>query len=819
MAPSPARLEMRVDEPAAATQVALRPDRAAGAGARRDAVSRGAVRARPKQVVPPGTTAALRRPLCQTRSAALLQDRRSFTGSRETRSALEKREHRARIWKASCLLESSLRSSLTEVRNARKEPKVRLAGRCPVAVLPTASPNPLHTALIWRSSSLKNGQNIFSHCPCSKANFNGFSINITETIGRDSEVTSEKSFINRQCTTLPDVVDGVWKNRRINASLDPLCGFYPVHDRIAEQLDHEGRLLLKQGNLLGALRAFEEAIANRPAYAPAYNNQGLVLVRLGRCDEAIASFRETLRLEPHWHQAYANLGVLLAGAGRTNEAIGNLRTAAELNPKSPEILNNLANALAASGNLDESIACAQRSLAIEPVNAEALNALGNALKDQGCLDEAIACYSRAAGIRPELPLLLSNWVYALHFHPDQNQRSLLAAAHFWRTRHADHLTQHARPHLNDRNAHRRIRIGYVSPDFREHPVARFLLPLLQGHDRKCFEVFCYSNVVAADEITEHVRELADAWRNILALTDAEAANLIRDDRIDILVDLTMHLRGNRLLVFARKAAPVQVSYLAYCSTTGLDAIDYRFTDPFLDPPGLNQACYSEQSIRLPDSYWCYRPSPAAPAVGPLPSSVIGSITFGCLNNFCKISAAALQAWAALLQAVPKSRLVLHAGEGSHRQRIRVLFAINGVEPHRVEFVGRQPLREYFERLGQIDIGLDPFPCTGGTTTCDALWMGVPVVSLAGQTAVSRGGLSILSNVGLGELVANNVDHYVETARALSRDTEKLQSLRDGLRRRMRVSVLMDEGRFVLNVETAYRGMWQRWCAAAGSARG
>jgi predicted O-linked N-acetylglucosamine transferase (SPINDLY family) len=302
----------------------------------------------------------------------------------------------------------------------------------------------------------------------------------------------------------------------------------------------------------------------------------------------------------------------------------------------------------------------------------------------------------------------------------------------------------------------------------------------------------------------------------LGLSDEAAARIIRDDQIDILVDLTMHMADNRLLVFARRPAPVQATYLAYCGTTGLVAIDYRLTDPFLDPPYENDAgggpIYSEESICLPETYWCYRPPAEIELRSTPPTLNSGHVTFGCLNNFCKVTGATLDAWGQLMQRVPGSRLVIHARPGSHRDRVRDFFTSQNIAPDRLTFADKLPLRDYLRLYEAIDVALDSFPYGGGTTTCDALWMGVPVVSLAGQTAVSRGGLSILSNLGLPELVAADVEGYIEIASGLARDLSRLADLRGTLRNRMLRSPLMDAPRFARNIETAYRRMWHRWCA-------
>ena len=374
------------------------------------------------------------------------------------------------------------------------------------------------------------------------------------------------------------------------------------------------------------------------------------------------------------------------------------------------------------------------------------------------------------------------------------------------------LAEFIQPHLNNRSPDRRLRVGYVSPNFGSHPVGRFLLPLLESHDKESFETFCYASVEIADAMTDRCRAHADVWRDMLGLSDEQVAHAIRQDRIDILVDLTMHMRRNRLLVFARKPAPVQVTYLAYCGTTGLSTMDYRLTDPYLDPPGQDERFYSELSVRLPETYWCYRPAIETPPVNAQPALEAGHVTFGSLNNFCKVTPPALAAWSRLLQAVPKSWLLLHAHPGSHRDRVCEFLNEQGISPERVVFVDFQPMAEYFGVYQRIDVALDPFPYGGGTTTCDALWMGVPVVSLAGQTAVGRGGLSILSNIGLPELVACDTEQYVRIAAELAQDLPRLRDLRATLRQRMQSSPLMDVPRFARNIEAAYREMWRRWCA-------
>ena len=356
-----------------------------------------------------------------------------------------------------------------------------------------------------------------------------------------------------------------------------------------------------------------------------------------------------------------------------------------------------------------------------------------------------------------------------------------------------------------------LRIGYVSPDFREHCQSFFTIPLLSNHDREAFEIFCYPHVRRPDAITERIRGCAEVWRSILGMTDDQAARIIREDRIDILVDLTMHMAHGRPLIFARKPAPVQVAWLAYPGTTGLSAMDYRLTDPYLDPPGLNDQFYSETSIRLPDTFWCYDPLDAELAVNALPAQAHGHITFGCLNNFCKVNEQVLRLWAQVLKTVDRSRLMLLCPEGSHRQPLLDLLQREGISPDRIELLAFRPRPQYLELYHRIDVGLDTFPYNGHTTSLDSFWMGVPVVTLVGQTVVGRAGLSQLTNLGLTELIAQTPEQYIQIATDLAGDLPRLAELRRTLRARMQASPLMDAPRFARNVEAAYRQMWRNWC--------
>jgi predicted O-linked N-acetylglucosamine transferase (SPINDLY family) len=369
-----------------------------------------------------------------------------------------------------------------------------------------------------------------------------------------------------------------------------------------------------------------------------------------------------------------------------------------------------------------------------------------------------------------------------------------------------------------------LRIGYVSPDFRDHAVARNLAPLFDNHDHQNFEIFCYANVPRPDFMTDRIRQGADGWRSIVGKTPDEIARQVRDDRIDILVDLALHTANNSLLVFAQKAAPVQVTFAGYPGTTGLTAIDYRLSDPYLDPPhaahpDADDSVYSEQTIRLPHSFWCYDPlENRTIEVNPLPAVECQVVTFGCLNNFCKVNPSIVSLWAKILREVSKSRLLLLATPGKHVERTLDEFCNQGVDPSRVEFSNRLPRRKYLELYHRIDIGLDSFPYNGHTTSLDSFWMGVPVVTLVGQSPVSRAGWCQLSNLGLTELAATTPDEFVQIAVETASNLSRLKELRAGLRVRMEQSALMNGPLFSRSIEAAYLQMWRRWCQSDSSTR-
>ncbi|HEX4794469.1 MAG TPA: tetratricopeptide repeat protein [Humisphaera sp.] len=575
---------------------------------------------------------------------------------------------------------------------------------------------------------------------------------------------------------------------------------------LVEAHNNLGVILQRACEYQAAAEHFRQAIAIGPVVAAHFNNLGTALHSAGQFEPAEAAYREALRLEPDQVEALNNLGTTLHKLRRPVEAIGAYRKAIVLRPDSGSIFNNLANALKETGRIDEALACYQRAMELKPAEADYHHNLANALKDAGALDDALKCFRRAIELQPEHAVAHSGLLYCLHFHPNSTPRSLYEAHVEWDRRHAAPLAKFVRPHEPIRMGNHHLRIGYVSPDLRDHVVGRFMLPLLANHNRERFEIFCYADLRKPDAMSARLQSHADTWRQTLGMSHEALAELIRADQIDILVDLTMHMGGSRLLTFARKPAPIQVTYLAYCGTTGLSMMDYRLTDPYLDPPGADESCYSERSIRLPASFWCYQAPDDSPPVGPLPALKNGYLTFGCLNNYCKITEPTWAAWTRLLCELPDSRLVLHSHEGHHRNLAAARLTDAGVDPARLSFIGFLPLNRYLNQYNQIDIALDPFPYAGGTTTFDALWMGVPVVSLVGETAVSRSGLSILSNADLGELAVRSVEQYHNTAIRLARDMVRVSHLRAELRDRLSASPAMNARQFAREIENAYNDM-------------
>ncbi|RAR66123.1 putative O-linked N-acetylglucosamine transferase (SPINDLY family) [Paraburkholderia unamae] len=583
-----------------------------------------------------------------------------------------------------------------------------------------------------------------------------------------------------------------------------------------------GTMLHKAGEFARAEALLRRTLDLAPGHVNAWNNLAQVLLATHRTPEALSVLEHAHKLAPESVDVLTNLGCVLLGAGRIDEAKAALERALERDPGRVSAWNNLGNLLMQSGHIDEARAAFDRAIAIKPDFADAHINLGNAHSKSGDIGEAIACYRRAMACHPAGIGAHSNLLWSLMFAVDDGH-ALRAEAEQFSARHESALlaASEGAHYANTPEPARRLRIGYVSPDFRHHCQSLFTTPLLRHHDHAAFDIVCYSLGAKADEVTNQLRSFADIWRDVHDFDDARLARQIRDDRIDVLVDLTMHMDGARRLLFARRPAPVQAAWLAYPGTTGSPSIGWRLTDPWLDPvgPARIDDQYTERSLRLPDSFWCYDALAPGVDVNPLPAQSAGHITFGCLNNPCKLTEATLTLWSGVFAALPESRLLLMAPPGRARERLAARFAAHGIDPARVSFVGFQGRTDYLRTYGRIDIALDTFPANGHTTSLDAFWMGVPVPTRYGRSAVSRAGLCLLANLGLPELAASSDAGYLAALTSLARDLPRLTALRAGLRARMQASPLMDGARFARNMEAAFRHMWKAWCTEQRAAPG
>lgn len=571
-----------------------------------------------------------------------------------------------------------------------------------------------------------------------------------------------------------------------------------------------------------AVHSYQRVLELDPSHAKAANNLGCVYEAQGRREEAAASYDRALRADPGLGEALYNRANLRRLRGDLAGAEADLRSAAERGPGRAEWLCTLGEVLQLQWKLDLAEGRHRAALAADPGLARAHFGLGNVLVALGRCEEAEAALRRALELQPDLSEAHSNLLLYLHYHRGDDGARLAEEHRDWARRHAGDLQDASALVAYDRSPGRRLNVGYVSPDFRRHSVATFFEPLLGAHDRARVRVHCFSTGTVADAVTARIKAGCDAWHELHGMSEDAAARLILGQRIDVLVDLAGHSGGGRPLLFARRPAPVQATWLGYPNTTGLSAVQYRITDARADPPGLTDGLHTESLVRLANGFLCYATEAGAPAPGEPPARS-GTITFGCFNNLAKASPAVLALWAQVLHAVPGSRLMMKAhglGAESARRRITAAFADRGIPAGRLRLLGAEDRpQDHLARYREVDIALDTYPYHGTTTTCEALWMGVPVVSLAGPTHVSRVGASLLAQVGLEDLVAGDAQAYVAKAAGLAADCGRLSALRGSLRERMLRAPLMDAKAFAHALEEAYAGMWQRWAGGAQSRAG
>jgi protein O-GlcNAc transferase len=574
----------------------------------------------------------------------------------------------------------------------------------------------------------------------------------------------------------------------------------------------EARVLLAcaleaQGQVQAAATELEAALRSWPHDFGALFIYAGVLRRLGRVDEAASALRRALAVDPQNLDARTMLFHVLEAKGDPAGAALELEGVLRQRPDWAEALFNYGCVLSKLMRAAEAESAFRRTIAVDPGFIRAYRMLGGVLLAQCRIDEALELYRRS----PRDPDVVSAELFALNAALSGSEDELFARhAEFGRRLEQTYPARFAYPGARD--PERRLRIGYVSGDFSYHVVALFMLPVLERRDRAAMEVFCYSTSERVDEYTRQLMAHADGWRPCAGLADRQLADAIHADRIDVLVDLSGHSGEPQLRVFAQKPAPVQATWLGYLNTTGMTRVDYRISDAHADPPGLTQARHTEKLARLPHSQWCYRPFMSAATAASPPCVSNDFFTFGSFNQAVKLSPASRALWAQILSRVPRSRLVvLGVPAGPAQERLAADFAAAGIDAARIRLVPYVSLQDYFGWYNQVDIALDTTPYSGGTTTCDALWMGVPVLTAPGERPGSRSAASILTTAGMSDWIASGAEDYVSRAVDFARNRQMLSSLRVTLRARLQASPLMDEERFTRDLENLYRQMWRTYC--------
>lgn len=578
-----------------------------------------------------------------------------------------------------------------------------------------------------------------------------------------------------------------------------------------EAYNNLGNALKDLGRLDEAVACLREAIRLRPNYARAFNNLGAALASQRRFDEAIRCYQESLRLQPDLFQAYNNLGVTYAELRQMDKAAACYQEAIRLRPDFADAYNNLGIALQELWRLDEAMTFYQKAIHYRHAFPDAHNQIGMVLMAQGKIEPAVAAYRKALELKPDDAKVHSNLLLCMNYLPDLSPDELYAEHLRWNERHGN-IARLGPAADHDRNPNRKLRIGYMSPDFRKHAVTYFFESILANHDPAIVESICYAHVANPDSMTDRLRTLASHWHFVTYDKDAEIARQIMSDRVDILVDLAGHAGNKRMQVLAHKPAPIIVTYVGYPNTTGMSAVDYRLTDAVADPPGAATHC-TEDLVRLPH-FCCYTPPVEAPEVTPLPCLRNGFFTFGSVHGLPKLNRHVFDVWTQLLVACPNSKLFLHRSvlTGETQNDLVREFTKRGVDRDRI-LAGHEadPQCGYLRLYEHIDLCLDAFPYGGHTTMCESLWMGVPVVTMRGARFAGRVTASVLTSAGLSEFIAETPDDYIALAVRWARLPDRLAQLRGHLRQQLRASALLDGRRFTRELEAAYRTMWRRWC--------
>jgi len=593
---------------------------------------------------------------------------------------------------------------------------------------------------------------------------------------------------------------------------------------LAEAFNRQGVQYRTEGRLAEAEACYRKAVEVRPDFAVAHYNLANILKQQGRTDLALSSYATALALNPDLADAHYNLGNLYKDLGRPDDAERHLNEAIRCRPDLAIAHYNLANVLRESDRLSEAESCFRSALALQPGMFQAYANLGVTIGNQGLHDRANDCCEAALALGPDVESNHNSRLFVLNYHPDKSPEEIYAAYGAYEAQFGAPLrTQwpaHTNAPLQGTAGPRRLRIGYVSPDFSQHSVRHFLEPLLASHDHSRFEVFAYAELAREDAVTARYRSYCDHFILTRGMSDEALAARIRSDAIDVLVDLAGHTAGNRLLVFARKPAPVSLSWLGYGYTTGLKAIDYLLTDEASAPVG-SEHLFSEAPWRLPSTPYVYRPDPDMGEVSSLPAMSSGFVTFGTLTRAIRINHRTVRVWAQILKRVPRSRLMIDSRNFQHASMQDMMaerFTALGIARERLLIGCHSPP---WDTLRAIDIGLDCFPHNSGTTLFETLYMGVPYITLAGRPSVGRLGRSILTGLNdpqwLEDWCAATEQEYIDKAVALASDLQALQSIRQQLRSRMQASMLMDEERFARTVEQSYLNIFERQISTPPSA--
>lgn len=577
---------------------------------------------------------------------------------------------------------------------------------------------------------------------------------------------------------------------------------------------NQGNAYKDQGRLEEAIASYRKAVSLAPAFAAAHVNLGGALAQQGRHADACRSFRKALVLEPELPGAWFNLGICAYQLGDHASAKAALATYLRAQPEDREALMLLGGIHFLSNELDQAAACVERVLASDPASGGAHALMADVLRNQGRHPEALRHYELAVARDPHSVIAFQNLLFFMMCAPGFSAADLHAKHREFARRFEQPLLSPAPPALrNGREPGRRLKLGYLSPEFRANVVGQYMQPILENHDRAQFELHAFFTGRARDRVSERIASLVDHFHEVGALSDEELAALVRRQQIDILVDLCGHGPGGRILAFARRPAPVQVNYLDYSATTGLSSIDYRLTTEYCDPSGIADRYYSEKLYRLKDTFWTYNPSLRLPLTE-LPMKGSGTPTFGSFNLYYRITGEVLDLWMRVLQAIPRSRLlIVGVPAGSAHAALLERLDRAAIARERVAVHGVVPYQKYNELMGEVDIALAPFPYNGATTVMDCLWNGLPVVAKAGaETFTTRLGCSVLASMGLSELIGADDDGYIRIAAGLAADAPRLAELRRTLRERLERSPMRDFPGFTRELESAYRAMWNRWCA-------